>query len=574
VSTLAELATRRPLALLGPGIAALAALVVIAVGAPDRLGVGSARIGQPAGPALVIIARGPFPARSRVFRVSLRTIVAGLESDAAVASARETASRGNLARVDVALAPADEAGRERAVERIEDEVDPGPLTLAYGGEARTLLDARHSLAGDPPKRELLLVPLAALVLLGVLGPAAAAGAAIAAVGAVAAALVALRVGAGLGGASLLGAAPAAVLGPVIAIELAALVRDLHREERLISSPTEALQRSLSESARLAAPLAIVAGLVPLALLVTPFPASGSLALGAAAAAAGALIFGAVSLPPLLAIEARGRPAPADAGADGTISEATRGALGRLAGSPVALVLVAVVAVAAPLALAAPAREAETRPLAAADLPRGSPALVAAREQAELAPPSRRHAVAAAPATDAVVARLPLAAAAVAVGLALFLLALTRSLRSLVAVPFALLPAAAALGAVTFVFADGHLAGALGLDRQGSLDTAAVACALAAVVAVSAGRSVRDCLAVRASTGLGSSPTGTAELAAGLVLPGIVLASLLVIAGGAILGTADLYPARELGLAVAAGMLVDLILRGPELALLARIGTVS
>lgn len=550
MARLADLATRRPLELLGCALAALALLTAAAAGAPDRLGAGASRLEPGEPPDLVIVARGSVGTDSRVSRIALSTILSGLQSDPEVASARAARVGRGVARIAVELAGGDDAPREQAATRIEGEIDPGPLELTFSGPAAVAAEARDSLSGQFWKLELLALPFVALVLVGFCGGAGAIGAALTAAGSVVLTLSGMRFASLFGGVSLVGASAGAVVGLVLAVEMAALVRGIHREERLLASPADALARALSDGAGVVVPLAVLAALAPLALLVTPFPATGSVVLGTCLGALGAVLFGAAVVPALLAIHARLWPEGAAHG-ETRVGEAGRGLLGRIAGSRAALAITLVVALIVPLALAAPARDVSTRALGAADLP--------------------GHLQAAAqPASDALVVDLPLAAAIVAGGLALALVGLTRSIRPLVAVPFALLPAAAALGALSFVVAQGHLAGPLGLERQGSLDTGAVACALAALAAVGAGRCARDALAVRAESRLGAGAGGTAELAAGIVLPAAAAASLAAGGTTAVLAGADLYPAREFGLVVAFGLLVDLALRPVVVALLSRL----
>ena len=572
MTPLADLATRRPLVLLAPAVGIVAAMVALAFAAPHHLSAEPARTSGGARPDLSIVARGRFPARSRVFRVALDTALTGLRTDPAVASARRTAERGHLSLVEVTLTATSEPAREAAVRQIEAEIDPGPLHLDYGGEAVVLASARHSIADELWKLELLALPFVALVLAGLCGAAAGLGAAIAAAGAIGATLVGLRVGSSFSDVSLLGIAPGAVLALVLPVELASLLRSLHREERLISTPTEALANALGGWARLGVPLAVLAGLAPLALLVTPFPATGSLLVGTAVAAASALLLTAAVVPPLLALEARVAPAERAAHRDGRLGDAARGLLGRVASSWIALVVAVVVAVGVPLALAAPARDVETRPFGVADLPEQAQAAASARESTGIATgePASDVSLSPEPAASDVIRGLGLAAGIAAGALALVLVALARSPKPLVAVPFALLPAAAALGVVAFVIAQGHLAASLGLREEGSLDTGAVGCALAAIAGLSAGRCARDWLAVRREGRVGAGIAGTAELAAGTVLPAVAAASLVAAAAFGVLAGADLYAAREFGLLVAVGLLVDLVLRPPLLALLARV----
>ena len=98
--------------------------------------------------------------RSGVYGVALRVISAQVRSDADVAALRQGAvsANGRSTSLRVFLGSADDAARQRAVQKIESGIDPGPLRVSYGGEIATLLDARHDLAGDLWKLELLALP--------------------------------------------------------------------------------------------------------------------------------------------------------------------------------------------------------------------------------------------------------------------------------------------------------------------------------------------------------------------------------------------------------------------------------
>jgi RND superfamily putative drug exporter len=136
----------------------------------------------------------------------------------------------------------------------------------------------------------------------------------------------------------------------------------------------------------------------------------------------------------------------------------------------------------------------------------------------------------------------------------------------------LLPAGAACGLCVLVFQDGHLAGAIGQHRQGALETGAVASLLAALAAVSAGRAVSAVRASRGERSLGLGIVGAAESAAVLTVPAAIVATLVAGAATGMLAGTDLYPAREFGLAVAAGLVIDMVLlRTPLIAALARWG---
>jgi hypothetical protein len=94
--------------------------------------------------------------------------------------------------------------------------------------------------------------------------------------------------------------------------------------------------------------------------------------------------------------------------------------------------------------------------------------------------------------------------------------------------------------------------------------------LAGMVSVSAARSVSALQATR-ETGAGRlEPGWGATWSASLVLPGAIVATLIGAAATGVLAGASLYAAREFGLAVAVGLLIDLVLlRAPLIAALTR-----
>jgi RND superfamily putative drug exporter len=240
------------------------------------------------------------------------------------------------------------------------------------------------------------------------------------------------------------------------------------------------------------------------------------------------------------------------------------------------VLGAAVAVALMAAAALPVLHADSRPLAATDLPAGS----GAARAAVIAGEERGAAEGAGSATSgggssnrdgSLFGELPLAVGVSAAALAL-VLAIAFSPSVIPVALVTLLPAAAACGLCVLVFQDGHLAGAIDQRRQGALETGATASLLAAVLTISASRAVTAIHAARGERGLGLEPVLAADTSAALTVPAAVWASLIAAAATAVLVGTSLYPAREFGLAVAAGLLIDLtLLRVPLVAALARWG---
>ena len=170
MAALADLALRRPWALLAANLAVLALAVILAVGSARATGHRLARArwraqrGSQAEPDLVIATTGRTPVALRPLPVALRVISPQLRSDAGVASVR---SGPDLAPTALDLAdrlPGSPAttrlasGRSSGSRR---EIDPGPLRVAYGGEvAAAARGARTSSRDDLWKLELLVVPLA------------------------------------------------------------------------------------------------------------------------------------------------------------------------------------------------------------------------------------------------------------------------------------------------------------------------------------------------------------------------------------------------------------------------------
>jgi hypothetical protein len=565
---LADLALRRPWALLGANLAVLVAALALAVGAPSHLGIGSLRLTEPpatqagkkaaGGADIVIVTRGQVPADSRVYRVALGVMSSQITTDPGV----EGVDQGPVGKdhrtrsLDVTLNSSSEADRQKALFRIEDAIDPGPLEVTFGGELAALDDARANLSDDFWRLELLIVPLALLVLVTALGPRLAVAPVICAATAIAGSLALLRLASlFFGDVSLVGAAPA-VLGLALGIELPSLLVAHHRSERARTSRDEAVRRAVAGGARPAALAALAAGVVPLGLLATPLEQAPSIVFGCAAAAALA-VGSALTCGPALIVLARPE-GPAGTAPLAGEPQAPRGvaaAVGWLAARRWRSALCAVLAVAAALALARPALDGETRPFTAADLPADSPAHVASERLAAASPAPVGQ-------DDSLFEDLPLAAGVSAAALALVLLAAFRSIRAVPLAIVALLPAAAAIGLCVLVFQQGHLASEIGQDRQGWIETGALACAAAALVAISAARCSTALSAARMKRPL-VLPARIAAASAQLTLPTTLAATLITGAATGVLAGTDLYAAREFGLAIAAGLVVDLVLIRPS-----------
>jgi hypothetical protein len=563
-----DLALNRPWALLAANVLAAVAAVLASLGAPGELGIGSTRLEGAEDPALVAVLKGGAAADTRVFEVAEAVITAQVETDPAVASvSRQENGEGerNADRVVLVAefeADASEDERQRAVERLEDRIDPGPLRVEVGGETAVLIEARDSLGSDLWRPLLLVIPLALLAMAAAAGPHLLPATLLGTLTAVAGTLALMRLVGTVADVSVLGIAPAAVVGVVLGIELPAMLAAVHRDESALSAAPEAMRRSLHDGGRRAAVIAGTASLPALGLLATPLDQAPSIALGCALAGWLAAASALVATPALLVLNAGSRRATGSDHDDEEVDEAP-GWLRRLPGVLAAgrwRTVAALAVAAAPLAaLTVAAADGSSRPLAAEDLPRGAEARTATEAVAG-----------AAESAGSLFGDLPLAAAVAAVLLAIAALALARRPGALLVVPAALMPAAAGLGAGVLVFEQGHLADAFDLSSSGPLDTAAVATCVCALAAVGAARSAAALLATRAERRLGVGPDGAAELVGASTLPSVLAATIAATAFAAALLATDLYAAKEFGLAVAVGLIADLVLvRVPLLAALAR-----
>jgi MMPL family len=552
---LADFVLRRPWAPLSANLAVLAATTVIALGAPDHLGIGSLALddrgsaGRPARSAdLVIETTGSVPAHSGVYRVAVGVISSQVRSDAGVARLRrgKPSANGRSVPLLVDLAAGGDAEQQHAVQRIESSLDPGPLRVTFGGEIADLLQARGDLAHDLWKLELLMVPFVALILVGALGPLPALAPIVCAATAVTGSLAGLRIVDAFANVSLLGIAPAAVLGVILGTEAACLVTARVREEEVTSGGGQGLARAIGGVAAMCVALGAAAIAAAAGLLATGLDQAPSMLLGCALAALFALGSALLAVPALLVlIGPRAREADGEIAGEPRLSRPVRLIAGTLAARRWRVGMSLAGAVALMVAAAAPMLHGTSRPFAAADLGAGSNSLFG---------------------------DLPLAAGVSAAALAVVLVGAFRSARVALIAPLSLLPAAAACGLAVLVFQDGHIAGAIGQGRQGALETGAVASMLAALGAVSASRAATAIGASRGERALDLGPVATAEGTAAFTVPAAIVATLVGAAAAGVLAGAGLYSAREFGLAVAAGLVIDLVLlRGPLIAALSRWG---
>ena len=525
---IADLAPRRPWAFLAGGTAVLAAAVVLSLDAPDELGIGSTRLSEPparptprAAELVVVLGGSAGAADSRVLRVAEGVVRAQVLADPAVEGARLVERRRGVVLI-VRFGDLPSAERQAAAIRLADRIDPGPLRVEIGGEVARLLDARRSLTEDLWRPALLVLPLALLIVVAAAGLRRALAPVLCAAIAVSGSLALLRLAGVLADVSLLGFATSAAVGLVLGLEIPLLLLRRHDDEASVASPGTAIRRTVVDGGRAALGIALAAALAPLALLATPLDQAGSLALGCALAAGLAALAAVALVPATLAATGRVRHRGAGRG-PALVARIAESRLAAGAGLTIAA-----------LALAACARPT----LDAGSSPFASPLAGVA---------------------NSIFPELP-TAAAIAVGIvAVIALAAAGRPAALVAAPLPALVAAAGLGVCAFVFEDGNLVSLLDFDRRPSLDTGAVAIAACALVSISTARLAAALLAARDERRLGLGSADVAEQAAALTLAPALAATLVgVLAAGAMLAT-DLYPARELGLALAAGLVADLVL---------------
>ena len=471
----------------------------------------------------------------RVEAVALGAIKSGLRTDPGVASVTAATPPGRETAIRVTLTTGDAHAAAEVIHGIQAGVDPGPLQLSYAAAALTLDRAQSSVRGQLAKLELLVAPLVLLCVFALLGSSGGWTALIAAAMGFGGALLATR----LAGGYLFAVAPACAIAIAQAMELAGLHVALTREESPAGTaavPERVLRRWLPAAAASTA----IRGIGPFALLATSFDGAWSIGVAALVASALASATVLVTAPSIAALTGRS-PRSVDESRLTQAAHAIPGALarsgGRLGGAVGAAVLVS-------LALVAPVRDAAVSPLAAAGEAAGS-------------------------VLDGIGVAAVLFGLGVAAGLAIGR-ELPARLRLAPAAALALLPAAAAAGILVFAVQDGHLSGLAG--ARPALAGGSLAACLAAVAAIAGGRCIITAITARDAGGPEVGARGAADLAAALTARGMLASTAAVLGCFGVLCAADLGAAGEVGLGIAAGALVDLLLvRVPFLGVLARWG---
>ncbi|MGI9020701.1 MAG: MMPL family transporter [Solirubrobacterales bacterium] len=542
LDALAAAAWKRPWAFLGAALVLLGALVALAAGARGELGhpVG----GAPAGGEVVVVTTAEGTVSGNVYDVALEAVTAGLEAGPGIGrvSVLEPAGEDGTAELEVDVRAASAAEQRQIVEGLAAQIDPGPLRVAVEGRIAELLAAEEAALEGLWRLELLVVPLALLLLVAALGLRLTAGPVLVAGIAVAGGVACLTVTGGLTDLSVLGVVAAGGVGLALGTELPALLVARWEDEVRLGTPEQALRSTLADGVGsicfTAACAALGAGAIIVAFARDALDSGLSMALGGAFAALFATIGCLLTMPALLALDARRGEEPRRERRLATAAGAIPRVLARGRARTLAAVAVAVLACAA---LAYPALDAPTQPLAET--------------------PARSF-----------TAQLAIVAAAAAAVLVVAFAVRSRSWRSAPVAVLALLPAAAALGLVTLVFNDGASAFGLALDEPRTPTTGGVALALVVLAAVASARTAAMLDAVLFERDLDPGPPGVAERAAQLTIPGALVSTVVVGAAFAVMTGGELHAAHELGVMVAAGLLIDLlVVRPPALAALARWG---
>ncbi len=486
----------------GRAVGLLAAIAVLgtalAAGWTDRLTLYGSTGGAP---ALKIRIRGGLPAQSGAFRVTVATMRKQISADPAVRSVRkrEAAARGTTTALLVRLRVAGRK-REAAIDRIERNLDPGPLTLRFGGPAAAVRLARDQVLDD------LLLLLAALPVIAL----------------VATATLGFR------------GAAAALLAAAAAAALAALVCEL------LAGPFD-----VSWLALLGAIAAATLMTMQLCALTSAGAQPAALAGVGAAGAIAYAATGALGVDYLTGLALGGGlgaafavPAASVAGA-ATVASDPRAGRARLMGvwrgvgslvawSRLLALVIALFALLLILIAAAPAARLVTAAIGIPTAPRiGTLELLAATAGVAIAT----------------------IALATAIGRRLRLAALAGAACAA--------PALATAGLLVVTFQDGGLAGQLGYASNGAIQLGSLVGAVATVAAVGAAQAVSLAWAAREVESRPPAPQRVAEALASCA-PAIALTCLAGIAAGVALGFSSARFEKELGLGIAAGLALQLL----------------
>jgi hypothetical protein len=486
----------------GRALGVLAAVAVLgtalAAGWSDRLSLSTT---ESTGTALQVQARGPIPAGSATFQVAVSTMQAQLSADPAVAAVREQRSKRRTNSI-LLLVRFDVKGQRRdaAIERIQRNLDPGPLTLAFKGPAVAVRIAKDD-AVDDLFLLLIALPFVALIAAWPLGVRPAGAALLAAAASSALASVACEIIAGPIDVSWLALVGAAAGGTLLTLQLCAMARSG-------AGPAAMWGSGLAAAASFGAAAILGVGYL------------GSLGLGGALAS---LLAVPASLGAMGAVGALEPPEEARA------SRPWRGIGGLVGWSRAMGALFAILAFVVLAIVAVPAQRLATAAIGAALAPSIS--------QAELG--------------GAIAAALVIT---VALGWAIG----RRAGLAVLAALAAAIPAVGVIGLLVVTFQEGRLEGFLDYSSSGALQLGSIGAAASVVAALCAAQAVALAWAAR-QVDSGVSGVDRVREAMGRCGPPAAAACLAGVTAGIALGFGSRSFIQEFGLGMAAGLVLELLI---------------
>lgn len=476
----------------------------LAAGWTERLALSSE---QGRGPSLEIEARGPLPARAPAFRVVVRTMRARLLADPAVAAVRERRlRRGAASTVLLVRFRVGGQGRDAAIARIERDLDPGPLTVSFGGPAAAVRIAKEE-ALDTVLPLLLCLPLVALISAGMLGVRPSGAALLAAAAAAALAALACELAGEAFDVYWLALVGALAGGTLVTLQLCAMAR-----------------RGATAGAVWGSATAAAAAFGATALLDVEYLAS--LGLGGAL---GSLLAAPASLAAMGAAAGWVPSERSDRPSESRDPAAVpwRALAGLLGFSPVIGAAISLLGIALLLMVAAPADRLATAAIAAP----AAPAIGAAEISAAIA-----------------------AAALVTLGVGWA--AGGRAGLAFLAAIVSALPALATAGLLVVSFQEGWLEDALGYTSSGAVQLGSLVAAVSVVAALGAAQAVALAAFARRPAGEAYAVDRVMD-AIGRCGPAATLACLAGVAAGVAIAFGSPRFVKEFGLATAAGLALEL-----------------
>ena len=295
----------------------LAGAVILAAGAPGRLGIGLPAVGaNQAAEADLVVATRPDarPLRSLSGRPGRDLRPAALERGGGIGALGPDLGRsthdlaGGLARLRRGGGSPADGGAKSGAGSIR-----GPSTSRSG--ARSPACSKPGMTSGAISGSSGCWPTLLALALGAvaLGPWLAVAPPLCAATAIAGSLAGLRLAGGLADVSLLGIAPAAVLGLALGIEAPCLLVARFRDEAASVAGDEAIRRVLGAASETALPLALAAIAATAGLLATSFDQAPSMVLACSVAAVLALGSALICVPALLALSRDRPPAWTDRG---------------------------------------------------------------------------------------------------------------------------------------------------------------------------------------------------------------------------------------------------------------------